>query len=253
MNQYCICYSYMETPESKKHLEFFLKNGVLNNSNVFYIFVIVNHVYSVQFPIQSNIKIITRENVGYDFSSWKVGLDSIDINSFDRFIFMNDTVCGPFIPRYIPKNITWFSMFCSLLSDKVKLSGLTINHYPWGKNDSSLTHVQSMMFCTDKIGINILNKEIFHLSPAEAQQIFNKNKKEYIKKFEIGMSQTIIRHGYKIDGLCVCNINKKYKTGDIWYNNKYFNTTINPFETLFIKKNRIQSSIINLYSELLTK
>ena len=169
----------------KKTFRIFLKNGVLNNSNVFYIFVIVNHVYSVQFPIQSNIKIITRENLGYDFSSWKVGLDSIDIHSFDRFIFMNDTVCGPFIPRYIPKNITWFSMFCSLLSDKVKLSGLTINHYPWGVNDGSLTHVQSMMFCTDKIGINILNKKIFHLSPAEAQKYSIKIRKNILKNLRL--------------------------------------------------------------------
>lgn len=251
MSRYCLCYSYMETPNSKKNIEFFLKNGVCKNSDIFYIFIIVGNTYSVQFPEQSNIKIIPRKNIGYDFSSWKIALESIDINNYDRFIFMNDTVCGPYIPRYIPRNISWYSMFCSLLSDKIKLSGLSINYYPWNIKDSSLLHVQSMMFATDKIGLNILNKEIFHLPPNEAQKIFNKSKKEYIIKFEIGMSRAIIKHGYEIAALYVCDINKKYKTGDIWYNNKYFNTTINPFETMFIKKNRISSPIIELYNRLL--
>ena len=97
-----------------------MKNGVCKNSDIFYIFIIVGNTYSVQFPEQSNIKIIPRENIGYDFSSWKIALESIDINNYDRFIFMNDTVCGPYIPRYIPRNISWYSMFCSLLSDKIK-------------------------------------------------------------------------------------------------------------------------------------
>ena len=251
MSGYCLCYSYMETPNSKKNLEFFLKNGVCKNNDIFYVFIIVGNTYSVQLPDLSNIKIIHRENIGYDFSNWKIAIESIDINNYDRFIFMNDTVCGPYIPRYVPRNISWYSMFCSLLSDKIKLSGLSINYYPWGKQDSSAQHVQSMMFSTDKIGLNILNKEIFHLSPNEAQKIFNRNKREYIEKFEIGMSRTIIKHGYEIAALYVCDINKKYKTGDIWYNNKYFNTTINPFETLFIKKNRISSPIIELYNRIL--
>ena len=72
-----------------------MKNGVCKNSDIFYIFIIVGNTYSVQFPEQSNIKIIPRENIGYDFSSWKIALESIDINNYDRFIFMNDTVCGP--------------------------------------------------------------------------------------------------------------------------------------------------------------
>lgn len=43
----------------------------------------------------------------------------------------------------------------------------------------------------------------------------------------------------------------KLKTGDIWHNNKYFNSNINPFETMFIKNNRINSPIIDLYTEII--
>ena len=51
----------------------------------------------VQFQSNQILKLY-RENIGYDFSSWKIALESIDINNYDRFIFMNDTVCGPYIP-----------------------------------------------------------------------------------------------------------------------------------------------------------
>lgn len=253
MSKYCILYSYFETEKSKEHLEFFLKNGIQNRKEVFYIFVIANYNYSVEFPNQSNIKIIPRENVGHDFSSWKVGLDSTATNDFDYFIFMNDTVCGPYIPRYISQDITWYTMFCNLLSEEIKLSGLTINYYPWQKVLKSGEHVQSMMFCTDKIGLDILKKEIFHIEPDQMQNIYNNNRKQFILNFEIGMSRKIIEYGYKIAALYICDMNEKYKTGDIWNNNKYFNTTINPFETLFIKKNRIDSPIIRLYTEQFTR
>ena len=68
---------------------------------------------------------------------------------------MNDTVCGPYLPRYIPSNITWYSMFCNLLSDNVKLCGLTINYMNAKFRDTvtAYPHIQSMMFCTDNIGL----------------------------------------------------------------------------------------------------
>ena len=43
---------------------------------------------------------------------------------------------------------------------------------------------------------------------------------------------------------------KKHKTGDTWFNNKYFGTTINAFETMFIKKNRINSELIDFYTDI---
>tara|TARA_B110000208_G_C11775868_1_gene431998 strand:+ start:311 stop:1063 length:753 start_codon:yes stop_codon:yes gene_type:complete len=246
MVKYCVLYSYFETNESKKNLDFFLKNGISINNDIFYVFLINNHKYSVKFPNQNNVKIICRDNIGHDFGSWKYGLRSINKDTIDYFIFMNDSVCGPFLPRYIPSNLNWYSMFCNLISKKVKLSGLTINYFPWNLQKNNYHHVQSMMFCTDKIGLEILNENIFNLKCNEYDNIYKKNRKDFIIKFEIGMSQQIIRNGYDIAALYICDI-KKHKTGDIWYNNKYFNSTINPFETMFIKKNRVNSKIIDFY------
>ena len=247
MPNFCVFYSYFETKKSQKNLKFFIKNGINLNNDIFYVFLINNHKYSVKIPNQKNIKIICRDNIGHDFGSWKHGLESIK-KTFDYYIFMNDTVCGPFLPRYIPKNISWYQMFCNLISKKVKLSGLTINYFPWGNKDKNLKHVQSMMFCTDKIGLEILKKNIFNLTTNEYENIYKKNRKNFIIRFEIGISQQIIKNGFNIAALYVCD-RKKHKTGDIWYNNSYFGTTINALETMFIKKNRIDSELIKFYTK----
>ena len=54
--------------------------------------------------IESLVDEVEIDNIGHDFGSWKDGLESIK-KTFDYYIFMNDTVRGPFFPRYIPKNI----------------------------------------------------------------------------------------------------------------------------------------------------
>lgn len=138
-------------------------------------------------------------------------------------------------------------MFCNLISEKVKLSGLTINYFPWGKKSGDSQHVQSMMFCTDKIGLEILNNNIFNLTSNEYQDIYNKSRKNFIIRFEIGMSQQIIKNNFDIAALYVCDI-KKHKTGDIWSKNRYFGTTINALECMFIKTNRINSELIEFYT-----
>jgi len=41
------------------------------------------------------ITVILRENVGYDFCSYKTGLEHININDYDEVILCNDSVYGP--------------------------------------------------------------------------------------------------------------------------------------------------------------
>ena len=43
------------------------------------------------------------DNEGYDFAGYSFSLDSIVINHFTYFIFLIDTVLGPFLPRYLSK------------------------------------------------------------------------------------------------------------------------------------------------------
>jgi lipopolysaccharide biosynthesis protein len=250
MKKYCVLYSYYENKESKKNLDFFIRKGITLNEDILFVFIISSIKCSVKIPSQNNIKVLFKDNIGHDYGNWKYGLSVINKDKLDYFIFMNDTVCGPYLPRYIPITVSWYSMFCNLISDKVKLSGLSINYFPWDNNDYK-EHVQSMMFCTDRIGLDILCNKIFHLNIDEYELIYKKDRYDYIIRFEIGMSQEIIKNGFKIAALYVCDIHK-HKTGDIWYDKIYFETTINPFETMFVKTNRLNSKLINFYySELI--
>ena len=42
-----------------------------------------------------NISVIRRENEGYDFYSYKVGMENLDFDEYDELIICNDSVYGP--------------------------------------------------------------------------------------------------------------------------------------------------------------
>ena len=122
----------------------------------------------------------------------------INKNTFDYYIFLNDTVLGPFVPRFNSK-ITWYENFISLISDKVKLVGPTINRT---KYNNILEHVQSMAFGTDNIGLELLiENNIFNLEN-NIKVYETKGKWEFIINFEVGMSGIIIKKDMKYLHLC---------------------------------------------------
>lgn len=57
----------------------------------------LSHEFLAEIP--SNVTYIERENFGYDFFSYKWGLDTVgDYADFDRVLIVNDSFVGPFIP-----------------------------------------------------------------------------------------------------------------------------------------------------------
>jgi len=234
--KYLILYVYFETEDSKLNLEFFLKNGVVSIDDREFVFIIKGHKCSVVFPEQKNVKTIKMSNIAHDFGGWTMGLSNVDISQYSHFIFLNDTVRGPFIPRYLPKE-SWVKCFTSLLNDKVKLVGSTINY-------QSIKHVQSMAFSTDLQGLKILiDEKIFNIDNCAKM-----SKGHLIRYCEMEMSNVLIKRGYEIEGLQLSE-NKKIPTNDIHYVGKYFGSTINPIETMFIKTNRINDVNVKNYSK----
>ena len=233
-----ITYVYFETGTSINNLIFFLKNGVFENKKIKYNFIIKGSNISVKFPNYSNIEIINVKNIGRDFYGYSYSISITNINQFKYFIFLNDTVVGPFIPRYLEKE-KWYQYFTNLISNKVKLVGCTINKM------HNNEHVQGMAFTTDLVGLNILIKDnIFNIS----RTLNYDDKVSYINDFEIGMSRAILEAGYGIDCFSqVENSKNQVYYEDIHYNNKYFGSTLNPLEIMFIKSNRIQSELLSSY------
>ena len=224
MVHYFILYSYKESPGARKNLSFFIKQAVFDSPDTTYIFAINGQKCSLQLPKYGNVNILRRKNMGHDFGAWSDALSwlkanrAAEISANSRYIFINDTVCGPFIPRYVPARVPWYEQFTSLLSERVKLSGLTINSSPWanqpdravnrpGSDRAVDAHVQSMAFCMDSVGLEV------GLSPRlttaeEMAKLYAKDRKAFIRKYEIGMSTAIMDAGFEIAALYMADLDK---------------------------------------------
>jgi lipopolysaccharide biosynthesis protein len=238
-----VTYIYYETTLSILNLNFFIQNGVFENDEVHYNFVINSDSIVVDIPKHKNITIIKGDNRGHDFGAYSKSINEVDINDYDYFIFLNDTVRGPFLPRYCTKD--WYNKFISLITNRVKLVGSTINK----SLDELNKHVQSMAFATDKIGIQLLlNANIFNQDLNEKVYL-EKGKTNFVSQFEVKMSGIIIDNGYKIDSFCQIENNRvDIHYFDIHFNNRYFGSTINPIEVMFVKTNRITTIDLQNYT-----
>lgn len=248
MNNTLVLYCYFEKNDDyKNNLLYFLNNGI--EENIDYIFII-NGNNTINIPSSKNIKIIYRDNIGYDFSAYGEALKNIHIDKYKYFFFINTSVRGPFLPNYI--KLSWTEPFKNLLKNDVKLVGSTINltedldfnnlDIPYEKK-KYYPHVQSQMFATDLECLKFLiNKGIFDL--------FTENNflKLIILK-EIGMSYHVLKNNWNISCILPEYQNIDYRTlnvdfnptskkGEMNYNNAYFNRTLHPYEAIFIKTNR---------------
>lgn len=240
-----ITFVHFENERSKSNLDFFLKLGLTNSPDHHFNFVINSSSGVDQIPNRDNISVIKGHNEGYDFGGYSQSLESVNLDEFDRFIFMNDTSLGPFLPDYLD-SASWVNIIGNLITDEIKLVGPTWNFSLRGKGtDEELEtqggelHIQSYFFATDLKGVKILlDAGIFstlHLS-----------KHEIIISHEIGMSQIILQSGFKIKPLQLSQYND-HKHGDICYVEAYYGTTVNPLEIMFIKANRLRNKTIDNY------
>lgn len=250
MNNILILYCYYEKNNIyKNNLEFFLKFGLYNECD--YLFII-NENLSLKIPEQNNIKVIFRKNEDYDFGAYNFALNTVDINKYNYYFFINTSVRGPFIPTYV--NIKWYEPFINLLKNDIKLVGTTINILNTESIESNTfreitkytkpyTHVQSQMFAMDKECLEFLiSKKLF-------EDTNYKNYVEFIAIKEILMSQLILKNNWNIS--CIIpeyqnidyrllknDINFSSINGDPNISNACFGRSIHPYESIFIKINR---------------
>lgn len=122
-------------------------------------------------------QVLIRDNVGYDFYSWRTGLEQApDLSRFDELILCNDSVYGPIFP----------------LSEMFDASRRMPSDV-WGVTDCTAMgyHVQSYFM--------VFNREVF-LSDAFRsfmRTIGMENRKEdVISKYEVMLTQTMLDNGY---------------------------------------------------------
>lgn len=220
------------------NLLYFIRHGLVKKDNITFVLIGNCESLPINLPAQSNVKIYFRENKGFDFGAWSYGLleiPEINYNNYEYFIFINQTVRGPFLPTYA--NTDWTIFFTNMINSNVKLAGTTI-----GLNKNR-AHVQSMVMVTDKVGLQVgFENEIF--SPK-----VNGLSKDEVINLEINYSTHILKKNYNIK--CLLKIfegidfrkfdfqrilNIKYFDANYQYG--YFGNTIHPYEVIFIKENR---------------
>jgi len=135
-----VFYAYIEKDQHYiETLQYFLEVGVSEEDPVDYYFIIQGYTCSVRFPNYTNVFVIRRENVGYDFGAYAHAIETYPggpdtlLLRYAYFIIINASVRGPFLPAYWPPPFAkehekrtiyhWSRIFTSMLSDTVKLVG----------------------------------------------------------------------------------------------------------------------------------
>ena len=231
-----------------ERVEHFLKNCIFNDENVDFIIISNNKDNKIDIS-KDNVKILYRDNIGYDFGGWSDALlqntnGSSFYNQYDKFIFVNSSVIGPFLPSYFIGN--WTDVYLNGLKNDIKLFGSTINTC---RDPLNKSHVQSYIFSMDKITLEYLIKcEIFSIT--NYAKTFN----DAIWQKEVLMSRKILENGWNIGSLLMHykDVDFRFKDkspkdynnnirflDDIMYQ-QFMNTLWNKYELVFIKGNRIK-------------
>ena len=143
------------------------------------IFVTVSDIGTndIEKLMQLGIEIIKRENIGYDFYSYKIGFENIESKKYDELIICNDSVFGPMYPLQ--------NIFNEM--ERVKCDF-------WGITDSKIMsyHLQSYFI--------VFRRKI--LVSSELKRFFSEvtvlnSKDDIIKEYEVGLSKRLIEKKYK--------------------------------------------------------
>ncbi|NDB86147.1 MAG: hypothetical protein EB127_26110, partial [Alphaproteobacteria bacterium] len=187
-----VVYTYFASTSSDYNLDFYSKTAISENANIDYIIVVNGHTCNVVLPKLSNLKVIYRDNVGFDFGGHKAALDSLHGKQYDYYFFMNSGVLGPFLPDTHPKDTHWTELFIKKITDKVKLVGTSIYCVPNIHPEFKGPRVEGFFFMTDNIGLSALldQKTIFYN---------HTSKEDAIHHGEYGLTECIMKRGYTID------------------------------------------------------
>jgi len=127
------------------------------------------------------IRVIQRDNEGYDFCSYKTGIDQLNLDDYDELLLCNDSVYGPFVDL-------------GELTERMRTGGADF----WGitENFEYARHLQSYYLCFTK---KVLQSAEFCNFWSELEAL--ENKREIIRRYEVGLSQRLLKQGFRAAAL----------------------------------------------------
>ncbi|KAL8672109.1 MAG: hypothetical protein Q9168_003415 [Polycauliona sp. 1 TL-2023] len=241
-----ILYAYHESDNARRNADFFIRHGLHDAADFI---IIINgeetRADTLQVPDAENIRVIRRENTCYDMGSYGVVLRDLgeSIKQYKRFILLNSSIRGPFVPHWSQE--CWSDAYLGRVTDQVKLVGMSYNCYP-------ARHVQSMIFATDDVGLEVL------LDPAAQSLGSCPDGWKSAVQVEMGMTAVIKKAGYQVDAMMQefhqqDDFSDSCKGGDRLGEGSYPKgqahgpeSFLHPYETLFFKANRgVQERLMN--------
>lgn len=235
--------------EADERLEFLLAHGRLEEFGQ----VVVTEHSPVGTTLRArlrelgNVLLIGEDNVGFDFGAWSRAVHLVSSNEALRcFLFMNSSVVGPFLSRaYSVLDFHWSELFTARLTDHVKLVGVSINNE---YQQEFHRHVQSMLWCTDRVGLSLLQESGVLAADVSATDI-----EVIIKDYEVRMSQVIRDAGFAIDAIWSVEYLRDESHGDLHLPKCMHSLHAeapppDPFDLIFVKENRIP---VDFYKRLM--
>lgn len=203
------------------------------------------------------VKTLVRPNVGYDFGGWSQALLTEDAagnklyQAYDRFIFVNSSVMGPFLPPGFAGR--WTDVYLQGLQENVKLFGSTINCCD---APQTTAHIQSYIFSMDKDTLEYLMEcNIFSITN------YATTFQDAIWTKEVPMSRRVIEKGWNIGCLM-----PQYKGVDFTFttrsvnsyptkwtdvmNKESRNVSWNEYQLVFVKGNRLGINTTNDFKRI---
>lgn len=260
-----ILYAFSDTPDARDNLMYFLRHGLHSAADFIFIMNGVDNqtVASFQIPEEaSNIRIMQRPPTCFDLGAYGEVLRSKEQwtsigwgagriplwRRYKRFIMLNSSVRGPFLPHW-GQGACWSDLFVQRVTWDTKLVGLTANCWPH-------FHVQSDVWATDFVGMELLmnpplpgpNSTVDDFAEWDAPVGLADCYPDLSRAVhaELGATRVMLDAGHKVDLMMsafhgIANYSQvcdPQAHGDLLYKDRYFGTSVHPYETLFTKTNR---------------
>ncbi|KAF3164347.1 hypothetical protein EYR41_001424 [Orbilia oligospora] len=222
-----VLYAYHETDNARENLLFFIKHGL--HAEADFIFIL-NGPTTIKSSIpvnKPNIRITERNNTCFDLGAHAQVLkrkNKFLIQKYKKFILMNASVRGPFLPTWSRE--CWTDTLLAKVTDKNKLVGISYNC-------NEPRHVQSMVLATDRIGLSLLFPKINRCFNTLGDAVTG----------ETSITGAITQGGYNVTALMTAfRSSEDYANtcthGDIYWDKSYYGITVHPYEVMFQKANR---------------
>ena len=115
-----VLYAYSESENARENLEFFIEKGLHGRADFVFIFNGATTA-SQLVPQSTNVRVIERDNTCYDLGAIGQVLREDDLwKRYKRFITMNASIRGPFLPIY--SEACWTDVFLDRITTHVKVS-----------------------------------------------------------------------------------------------------------------------------------